>query len=317
MDAPPASRPTLRFGLMYLQAAPFGDVLDRVRLGEEMGFDSLWVADHMTGQYPGLVSFEAWTLLGAMSLATTRARIGSMVTPITFRHPALLAMSATTVDHASGGRLEIGLGIGGAPIDSTVVGAGDWPGPERVARLEEQIDLLDRLLRGESVHAHTGYYPTDGAVIEPTVQKPRPPFVIAGDGPRLIDLAARRADAWNTLGGQPMRSLGTATVSLLEAVAVTARRIAWLDEACERDGRLPGGLRRTLLAYRVAPELFLSADAFTEYVERYREAGIDELVFYWPVDPETFNRARAYEQGLERIAGDTIPALRTASARRP
>ena len=107
--------PALRFGLMYLQAAPFDDLLERVRRGEDMGFDSLWVADHMTGQYPDLVSYEAWTLLGAIAMATSRARIGTLVTPITFRHPALLAMAATTVDHASGGRLEIGLGIGGAP----------------------------------------------------------------------------------------------------------------------------------------------------------------------------------------------------------
>ena len=146
----------LRFGLMFLQAAPFDDVLERVRRGEAMGFDSLWVADHMTGQYPNLVSYEAWSLLGALAMATSRARIGTLVTPITFRHPALLAMAATTVDHASGGRLEIGLGIGGAPVDGTVVGADDWPGPERLARLEEQLDLLDRLLRGETVDAHTG-----------------------------------------------------------------------------------------------------------------------------------------------------------------
>ena len=88
---------------MYLQTAPFDDLLERVRRGEDLGFDSLWVADHMTGQYPDLVSYEAWSLLGAIAMATSRARIGTLVTPITFRHPALLAMAATTVDHASGG----------------------------------------------------------------------------------------------------------------------------------------------------------------------------------------------------------------------
>src|SRR5512142_3163501 len=172
----------LRFGLMYLQAAPFDDIVERVRRGEDMGFDSLWVADHMTGQYPGLVSFEAWSLLGALAMATSRSRIGTLVTPITFRHPALLAMAASTVDHASGGRLEIGLGIGGAPVDGTVVGADDWSGPERVARLEEQLDLLDRLLRGEAIEAHEGYYPSAGAVVERPLQAPRPPFVVAGEG---------------------------------------------------------------------------------------------------------------------------------------
>jgi alkanesulfonate monooxygenase SsuD/methylene tetrahydromethanopterin reductase-like flavin-dependent oxidoreductase (luciferase family) len=299
---------------MFLQAAPFGELIARIRRGEAMGFDSLWVADHMTGQYPRLVSYEAWTLLGAMAIATSRARIGTLVTPITFRHPALLAMSATTVDHASGGRLEIGLGIGGAPIDGQVVGVEGWPGPERVARLDEQVDLLDRLLRGETIESHTGYYPTVGAVVEPPLQKPRPPIVIAGSGPRLLDLAARRADGWNTLGGQPMRGSGRPAVPLQEAVAVTGGHAAALVEACQRAGRDPDTIRRTLLAYRVNPDLFSSADAFAEYVGRYRDVGIDEFVFYWPVDPETFERAPNHEQALERIASETIPTLREAAA---
>lgn len=303
-----------RFGLMFLQAAPFDDVVARVRRGEEMGFDSLWVADHMTGQYPTLIAYEAWTLLGALAMATSRARLGTLVTPITFRHPALLAMNAATVDHASGGRLEIGLGMGGAPIDTAVVGAADWPGPERLERLEEQIDLLDRLLRGERIEQHDGRYPTAGAVLTAPVQRPRPPIVVAGDGPRLIDLAARRGDAWNTMGGQPMRGRAAAPVTLDEALATTRRRVALLEEACDRIGRARGSIRRTMLAYRVAPDLFASADAFADYVGRYRQAGIDELIFYWPVDPQTFERVPAFEAGLERIAADVIPALRSSSA---
>lgn len=317
MEPQASAARSLRFGLMFLQAAPFDDLIARIRGGEAMGFDSLWIADHMTGQYPGLVSYEAWTLLGAIAMVTNRARIGTLVTPITFRHPALLAMSATTVDHASGGRLEIGLGIGGAPVDGQVVGAEDWSGPERVARLDEQVDLLDRLLRGERIEEHTGYYPTTAAVIEPSLQRPRPPIVIAGDGPRLLDLAARRADAWNTLGGQPMRGSGRPAVSLQEAVATTGQHVAGLVEACKRVGRDPGTIRRTLLAYRVSPDLFSSADAFSEYVGRYREAGVDEFVFYWPTDPETFERVPKCEQALERIASETIPTLRASAVSSP
>ncbi len=313
--APPISAPrSLGFGLMFLQAAPFDELIGRIRRGEAMGFDSLWIADHMTGQYPGLVSYEAWTLLGAMAVATSRARIGTLVTPITFRHPALLAMCATTVDHVSGGRLEIGLGIGGAPVDGQVVGAEDWPGPERVARLDEQVELLDRLLRGETIESHAGYYPTAGAVVEPPLQEPRPPILVAGDGPRLLDLAARRADGWNTLGGQPMRGSGRPAVSLPEAVAATGRRVAGLVEACERVGRDPDTIRRTLLAYRVSPDLFSSADAFAEYAGSYREVGVDEFIFYWPMDPETAQRAPKHEQALEAIASQAIPGLRAAVA---
>ncbi len=296
---------------MYLQSAPFGELMARIRRGEEMSLDSLWIADHMTGQYPRLISYEAWTLLGAMAIATSRARIGTLVTPITFRHPALLAMSATTVDHASGGRLEIGLGIGGAPVDGEVVGAEDWPGPERVARLDEQVDLLDRLLRGETIESHVGHYPTAGAVVEPPLQKPRPPILVAGSGPRLLELIARRADGWNTLGGQPMRGSGRPAVGLDEAIEATGRQVAGLVEACGRIGRDPDTVRRTLLAYRVSPDLFSSGDAFSDYVGRYREAGVDEFVFYWPIDPDTFERAPRLEQAFERIAAETIPTLRS------
>ena len=298
---------------MFLQAAPFDELIGRVRRAEAMGFDSLWVADHMTGQYPGLVSYEAWTLLGTIAMVTSQARIGTLVTPFSFRHPALLAMSATTVDHASGGRLEIGLGIGGAPVDEAVVGVEDWPGPERVARLDEQVELLDRLLRGETIDRHTGYYPTAGAVVEAPLQTPRPPILIAGSGPRLLDLAARRAEGWNTIGGQPMRSTGLPAVSLSEAVATTSRQIAGLVSACERIGRDPDTIRRTLLAYRVSPELFFSADGFADYVGSHREVGIDEFIFYWPVDPSTFERVPKFEQAFERIASETIPTLREAA----
>jgi alkanesulfonate monooxygenase SsuD/methylene tetrahydromethanopterin reductase-like flavin-dependent oxidoreductase (luciferase family) len=126
-------------------------------------------------------------------------------------------------------------------------------------------------------------------------------------------MAARKADAWNTLGGQPMRGRGTAAVALDEAVAATRGRVAMLEEACQRTGRHPDSIRRMLLAYRVSPELFDSADAFTDYVGQYREAGIDEFVFYWPIDPQTAQRAPRHEQGLERIAGDVIPKLRVAA----
>lgn len=299
---------------MYLQSAPFDELVARVRLGEEMGFDSVWVADHMTGQYPGLISFEAWTLLGALAVATSRVRIGPLVTPITFRHPALLAMMATTVDHASGGRLEIAFGIGGASVDDAIAGADEWTGPERVERLEEQVVIVDRLLRGETIDEHAGHYRTAGAVLTPPLQRPRPPITIAGSGARLIELAARRADAWNSLGGQPMRSTGRPVLDRTDAVAATKRQTVALSDACRRVGRDPATIRRSILAYRVGPELFGSADEFSDYVGRYREVGIDEFVFYWPVDPATFERVPRYERDLARLARDTIPSLRKGAA---
>ncbi len=111
-----------------------------------------------------------------------------------------------------------------------------------------------------------------------------------------------------------MRGSGRPAVRLQEAVAATGRQVAGLVEACELVGRDPDTIRRTLVAYRVSPDLFSSADAFADYVGRYREVGVDELVFYWPTDPETFERAPKHEQAFERIASETIPPLREAAA---
>jgi hypothetical protein len=109
-----------------------------------------------------------------------------------------------------------------------------------------------------------------------------------------------------------MRGRGAPAVSLSEAVAATEAQVSLLAQACTRAGRDPGSIRRLLLAYRVSPELFASSDAFVEYVGRYREVGIDEFIFYWPTDPETFERSSVHERALERIASETLPALRRA-----
>lgn len=295
----PAFTRRLRFGLMFLQAAPFADVVDRVRRGEEMNFDSLWVADHMTGQYPTLISFEAWSLLSALAMATTTATIGPMVTPIMFRHPALFAMSATTLDHASGGRLEIGVGIGGAPVDGTVVGAEDWPGAERVSRLEEEVDLLDRLLRGERVDGHTGYYRPRGPSSSGRSRSPAAtdhrrgratPHRPGRSQGRRLEHARRPTDARPGNGGRvPQRGAGNDPSAGGDARGgLCAGRAAGRFDPPPRPrlSRQPGAVRLGRRVQRLR--------------RRYHEAGIDAFIFYWPVDPATFERVPAYEHALEK-----------------
>ncbi len=153
-----------------------------------------------------------------------------------------------------------------------------------------------------------GPYPLQDVVIEPPLQRPRPPFVVAARGPRALRVAARYADTWNTLGGQPMRSESPEPVALGSAVAETRRQIEQLDRACVEVGRDPRTLRRSVLVYRYDP--FASVDAFHEYVARYEEVGIDEFIFYWPADPQTFAAAPEREATLERIAADVLPKLR-------
>jgi alkanesulfonate monooxygenase SsuD/methylene tetrahydromethanopterin reductase-like flavin-dependent oxidoreductase (luciferase family) len=294
---------TLRFGLMTLQLPPYAKLAERWRRAEALGWDSLWIGDHTSAQFPGLIVYEAYTLLGAMACETSRVRIGALVTPIAFRNPTMLAMSAITVDHLSGGRLEVGIGAGGGDKDAAALGMDLWSPAERLERFAEQLAILDRALRGEQVDYAGTYYRAAVTVVVP-IQVPRPPLMIAAQGRRTMQLVAQYADAWNTGGGQP---IWTGRVSAAEALASVRRQLEQLDAACAAIGRDPKEIRRSLLANRVDPPLFSSVDRFTEYIGLHREIGIQEFIAYWPIDPATLAER---ERVLERVSLDVLPKLR-------
>lgn len=293
---------------MTLQGPPYADLAERWRRIEALGFDSIWIADHTSAQYPTLVAYEAWALLGALAANTSRVRFGPLVTPPTFRHPAMLAMSAITVDNVSGGRLELGLGAGGGQIDAGVVGEAELRPGALLSRFAEHLTVLDRLLRGETVTFEGTYVRTVGAVLAAGVQEPRVPLVIAAQGAGALRLVATYADTWNSLGGQPMRSESPQPVDLTTALTRTRAQLERLDEACGAVGRDPRAIKRSVLAYRVAP--FESVGHFEEYVGAYGELGFDEVICYWPSEPATFRRMPEREAVLERVATDVLPRLR-------
>lgn len=295
---------TIRFGMMVSpQAGSLPLIVERWKRSEAMGFDSIFVADETAMEFPGVISHEAWVLLGVLARETARVTIGPLVTPITFRHPLLLAMSASTVDHASNGRLALGVGAGGGPRDEAGVGV-HWTAKERVARLEEQVRVLDALLRGETVTQEDGYYRMRDAVVERPVQTPRPPLVIAAQGPRGIDIVGRYGQVWNSLAGQPLET----SIPMEDALANIRRLGTLLKESCERCGRDPRTVRRSVLVWHY--DIWASLDAFTDYVSRYREAGIDEFVVAWPRSARAGRSAAEREGLMERIASEVFPKLR-------
>lgn len=280
----------MRFGIMSFATSPYEDLVQRFRMAEQLGFASAWVNDDIL--MPGAANLEPWTFLAALARDTTRIQLGTLVSVITFRHPSFLAAQVVTLDHLSGGRAALGFGAGGPPNNYGALGYGTWSPTERAARLEEQAAILDPLLRGEVVSYAGRYYRVQGACLPPSVQRPRPTLLVAAHGDRGLRVAARHADGWNSFGGQPYRVAQDPRkrLSLVDAVAETRRLSERLDACCQEVGRDPATLRRTVLAYRPVVDPLSSLDAFDEFVGRYQEIGIDELVFYWPPLDNLFPR---------------------------
>jgi alkanesulfonate monooxygenase SsuD/methylene tetrahydromethanopterin reductase-like flavin-dependent oxidoreductase (luciferase family) len=207
---------------------------------EEHGIEALFRSDHYLSQAAPdeRPATDAWTLLAALAARTTSLRLGTLVSPVTFRHPSVLAKAAATVDHISGGRLEIGMGAGWMELEHRTY---DLPFPEaaqRMSMLAEQVEHVDRQLREDLL----------------TVQRPRPPLIIGGGArPGTTTPAARFADEYNTYG-----------VDAPEA----ARRRKRLDEACEREGRDPSTLPFSLMTPFV-----LDRDHARRFVERFPRVG--------------------------------------------
>ncbi len=300
----------MEFGIFTFSRAPYAEIARNFRLAEELGFVSAWVNDDL--MVPDYADFEPWTLLGALARDTDRIRLGTMVTAITFRHPAFLATQVITLDHISGGGVTLGLGSGGPPHPYGAFGHDDWSPRERAERLEEQATILDALLRGERGTGEGRHYPIRDAQLPAPVQRPRPPLVIAAHGDRALSIVARYADGWNTLGGQPFpEGLDPARRLPLTEVAARTRHLGErLDDICARVGRDPATVQRSVLALCPNPDPFSSIDAFDEYVGGYDAIGITELIFYWPPIEHAYGQRTSVpaerQARFERIASARI-----------
>jgi alkanesulfonate monooxygenase SsuD/methylene tetrahydromethanopterin reductase-like flavin-dependent oxidoreductase (luciferase family) len=294
------------FGVILLPDAPWAELVERARRVEAMGFDTLWVGDHFVNPYaPAGPWFDGWTTIAGLASVTTRIRLGPLVSSITLRNPALLARTAMTVDHISGGRLELGIGPAGAPLDYAMLGLPVWSPRERVDRLDEGLQIIIALLeQGEAHHAGRHYAIEEAIVAPPPVQRPRPPITVGALGPRAIEVAARYADAWNTYGVAGGRAV-TGRLEHAGAMAATAERVALLDAACERVGRDPSSVRRSYLSFRGITEPLGTPSEFAHFVHDLQGLGIQEVVVYWPAD-------RDGEAALERIAREALLDLRPA-----
>jgi F420-dependent oxidoreductase-like protein len=311
----------MRFGVQavqqnveWSQLVEFWEFLDR-----DTGFDSVWVMDHLVppseGSDPGEPCFEGWTTLAAAAQATERLRLGCLVTSNTFRHPALLAKMAATLDHISGGRLEMSLGAGWHEGEHRAFGIPLGSMRERQDRLEEAAALLRAILTAEKeVNFDGRYYRLENAHFSPAfVQKPHPPLMIGGGGEkRTLRTVARYADVANLLG----------------PVSVVRRKLEVLESHCAAVGRDFGSIEKTVhvplfvhedrdvvegMAGFIARHLELtpqqvldetpvgSAARVREVIGRYADLGVTAIIF--PA-PAPYDR-----QGFRHISESVVGAF--------
>src|SRR3954471_19361218 len=265
---------------------------------EQHGVETLFRSDHYISQSAEAanVAHDAWTTLAGLAARTTTLRLGTLVTPATFRLPGLLANAAATVDHISSGRIELGLGAGWMEREHRAYG---FPFPEtktRLAMLAEQLEIVHRLWTEDRVDFRGRHYTLEDAPAQPKpVQQPHPPLLVGGSGTRgTAEPAARFADEYNT----PF-------VSPEDFARIRAKVVA----ACERIGRDPATMRFSLMtgcligttrdeALERARQLYGRAqrDAdFDTWLESYSQRSLIGSV------DEVAERLREYERaGCER-----------------
>jgi F420-dependent oxidoreductase-like protein len=292
--------PDIRFGLFLCQVnKSWKQNLDDFQNAEELGFDHAWLCDHLlnTEGPPSDPIHEAWTLLAALAASTSRIRLGVLVSSNTFRNPAVLLKQAVTVDHISNGRLVLGIGAGWYEDEHHRYGIPFPAAGPRVDQFEEAVQVISLLMTQERTTFNGRYYQLDDAPLEPRpLQKPGIPLLISAHRPRMLAIAARYADQWDTFAATP----GTATEGVEDDMAA---RIQRLDEACAKVGRDPAAIRRSTWANGVVLD---SEERYLDFVRRHRALGYTDFITELP-DP-------AHRHVLDAVARTTIPALRAEAS---
>jgi len=227
-------------------------------------FEHAWLFDHYAPIFSDLDGpcLEGWTTLAALAAETKRIRLGLMVTGNTYRHPAILASIAATVDIVSNGRLDLGIGAGWNEYEHASMGIPLYAPGERIRRLDEACQIIKLLYTQHLTTFEGRYYQLREARREPKpVQKPYPPFVIGGGGEQLtLRVVAKHADVWNFAGG---------------TVEDFKRKVGILGEHCERVGR-------DMQQIKLSAQVRVNYDNLTETTERtqsFLDAGATHFVY--------------------------------------
>jgi F420-dependent oxidoreductase-like protein len=287
--AAPAGK--VRFGIQTPpQHVTYSELVSVWQEADELGFDTAFLFDHFIPIYsdPAGPCFEGWTLLSALAAQTKRVKVGLLVTSNTYRNPAVLAKMAATVDHVSQGRLILGIGAGWFELEHTAYGIPFSTNGGRAKRLGEALEVMKLLFTQEKSNYSGKYYQLKDAPFQPrTVQKPHPPILIGGQGPKLIlPIIARHADIWHLR----VREIEPEHVKKL---------CATFDDMCRKIGRNPAEIEKAI-SLRSA-QLSGSTEELRKQMQALTDIGIRHF---------TISLTPADRKHLSRFAKEVMPAFR-------
>jgi alkanesulfonate monooxygenase SsuD/methylene tetrahydromethanopterin reductase-like flavin-dependent oxidoreductase (luciferase family) len=295
----------LRFGVLLSQHRPLNELLEWAERFDQAGVDSLWAADHLLKPAnTDALWFDCWSVLTAIAMRTRRCRVGPLVSNFVVQSPLRMALLATTLDTISNGRLDLGIGLGGAPVCSAASSVFE-PFPALADRFETGIESLLRILSHEPMDLPPvplpkgRQSPAAARLTTPCVQVPRPPIVVGGQGPRVLEVAARVADRLNVYHPPGLRG----APDLDDALRRTIDRI---EARCAAHGRSVH-LGRSIL-FDFAPGLEpRDRHELGDLVRRMAGVGFDECVAVgWPL---AAGPTRSIED-LYAFVTEDLPALR-------
>ena len=284
---------------------PWNDLLDLCRHVEATGWYGLWFADHFmpnAADVSGPVH-EGWALIAGLAAAVPRVRIGALVSGNTYRHPAVLAKTATTADHISGGRVVLGLGAGWQENEHRAYGIEFSDTKGRMERFAEACEIVKRLLTESRTTFKGRHYTLEDAPLEPKPAGPLPLLVGGGGEQVTLRIAAKWADEWNTWG----------------TPEIMKHKNGVLDQRCAEVDRDPSSIARSTQALLFMsddeawlqqrrdmqlpmPAIVGTVDQVREIVAAYADAGVDELIVpdFTLGSPE--RKRDAYDQFIEEVA---------------
>jgi alkanesulfonate monooxygenase SsuD/methylene tetrahydromethanopterin reductase-like flavin-dependent oxidoreductase (luciferase family) len=291
----------VRIGIVILPDQRWSVAGRRWQRAEEYGFDHAWTYDHLG--WRDLADgpwFDSVPTLTAAAMVTRRIRLGTYVASPNFRHPVHFAREVTALDDISQGRLLLGLGAGGIGFDSAVLGDPELTPGRRVDRFAEFLELLGAILANPATTWRGEYFAAVGARSIPgPVQQPRPPFIVAANGPRALRLAARHGDGWVTTG----TVVSDGEQAWWRSVAEASAR---LDDALDAAGRPRDAIDRYLNLDSSPVYSMSSVAAFTDAIGRAAALGFTDAITHWP-------RASSWYAGDEKVLESVaaqLPRLR-------